>query len=126
MKWDVLPATTVHYTAVEPADKLTRLTNSFETGPASARPLSTARTGVTLSGVERVVIVEPVATDAVEHVETNRANHDLLVTAALLDIVDNAPLSTLPDALDTGGLYYSPLIFNGATRFRPQHPTIVL
>ena len=124
IEWDVLPATAVHYTAVDLRQANVDAVSEQLRNWASGRPVTvdSANGRVTLSGAEREVTVEPVAADAVEYVETARADHDLLVAAALLDIVDNVPLSTFLDALDTGGLYYFPLTFDGATRFRPRHP----
>lgn len=124
LEWDVLPATAVHYTTVDLEQANVDAVSEQLRNWASGRPVTvdSANGRVTLSGAEREVTVEPVAADAVEYVETTRADYDLLVTAALLDIVDDVPLSTFLGALDTGGLYYFPLTFDGATRFRPHHP----
>jgi hypothetical protein len=124
IEWDVFPATPVQYTAVDVQqaniDTLTEQLRDW----ASGRPVTvdSVNGGVTVAGPEREVTVEPVAADAVEYIESHSIDHDLIVAAALLDIVDDTPVSTFLGALDTGGLYYLPLTFDGATRFRPHHP----
>jgi hypothetical protein len=124
IEWDVFPATPVQYTAVDVQqaniDTLTEQLRDWASGRSVT--VDSADEGVTVAGPEREVTVEPVAADAVEYIETRQTDHDLLVAAALLDIVDDTPLSTFLGALDTGGLYYLPLTFDGATRFRPRHP----
>jgi len=92
----VFPATPVRYTAVDVQqaniDTLTEQLRDWASGRSVT--VDSADEGVTVAGPEREVTVEPVAADAVEYIETRQTDHDLLVAAALLDIVDDTPLST--------------------------------
>ena len=124
LEWDILPAAEIRYTAVDIQQ------SNVDALPEQLRRWAgdcsvTVEDGdgtVMLSGPERRVVVEPVAADAVEHIRQEPTDCDLLVGAALLDIIDDVALPTLLSALDAGGLYYVPLTFDGGTRFRPSHP----
>lgn len=66
---------------------------------------------------ERTVDVEPVHGDAFE-VEDE---YDLLIAGAFLDLVDlSRALPRLFDRLRSGGLFYFPITFDGATIFAPE------
>jgi hypothetical protein len=76
---------------------------------------------VRLAGPERTVVVRAVAAEAVEFVaETDRA-WDLLIGAALLDLLPPDRLPSLLSALRPGGWWYFPITFDGGTRFAPDH-----
>lgn len=48
---------------------------------------------------------------------------DLLVAQQVMDLVDrDRALSAFTDAVDSGGLLYFPLTFDGGTIFQPDHP----
>jgi hypothetical protein len=121
---DILPAADIQYTAVDvQQSNLDTLPGYLRTW-ADGRP-ETVESGagtVTLSGSERTVTVVPAVADAAEYIRQDAGGYDLLVGAALLDIIDGVALPSLLAALDAGGAYYFPLTFDGATRFRPTHP----
>jgi len=122
-EWDVLPAGEIRYTAVDVESDTVATLPSYLRQWAADRPISVSGTGtLTLSGPDRHVEVEPVVADAVTDADERSGEYDLLVGAALLDILDLDGLETLLGALAPGGLYYFPITFDGATRFRPSHP----
>lgn len=129
LEWDVLPAGDIRYTAVDiQQDNVEALPGHLRTW-AQTRP-ETVSGGETLTveGNRRRVTVEPVATDGVAYAERSSTGgedagqYDLLVGAALLDILDPDGLGALLGALSPGGYCYFPITFDGATRFRPAHP----
>jgi SAM-dependent methyltransferase len=124
VEWDLLPAGDVRYTAVDlAADNVAEL-RPYLREWASDRPESVSGTDpLTLEGEGRRIEVEPVVVEAVEYAEATTAQYDLLVGVALLDILDLSGLGTLLEPLAPGGLYYFPITFDGATRFRPAHPS---
>ena len=134
VEWDVLPAAEVRYTAVDvDASNVRAMRRRLPDwavdrgmdatgGEADAGPL-------TLSGRDRTLVVEPVVADATDFVETARGDAeaatgewDLLIGAALLDVLGLDALPTLLSSLDPGGLWYFPITFDGATRFVPSLP----
>lgn len=121
IEWDVLPAGDIHYTAVDiQSDNIDELTTYLEQWAGRrAIDLSVDDT-LTLDGPDRHIELESVAADGVEYAR-RATGYDLLVGAALLDILDRSDLATLVGAVAPGGLYYFPITFDGATRFRPAH-----
>jgi len=122
-EWDVFPDGEIRYVALDlDADSVARL-RAYLAEWATDRPVSVAgEDTVTLDDGARRVTVEPVVGDAVAVAEAAAPEYDLLVGAALLDVLDRDALGTLLGALAPGGLYYFPITFDGATRFRPPHP----
>ncbi|PCR89611.1 hypothetical protein [Natrinema ejinorense] len=123
LEWDVLPVGEIRYTAVDlQSDNVTELRRQLRTW-ADDRPVSVSGTDVlTLEGPDRRIEVEPVVAEAVTYADRAATASDLLVGAAVLDILELEGLGPLLGALAPGGLYYFPITFDGATRFRPPHP----
>lgn len=137
IEWDVLPAGDIEYTAVDvQRENVDAVAEHLRTWAAD-RPVTVADAGadgggaLVLRGPDRRVTVEAVADDGVAYAERAAANgaddggqgpYDLLIGAAMLDILDLDGLDALLSALDAGGLWYFPITFDGATRFRPGHP----
>ncbi|WP_336338430.1 class I SAM-dependent methyltransferase [Haloarcula brevis] len=119
--WGVLPAGDVRYTAVDIEAANTAAIPGFlrEWGADSGVTVTDAP--LTVKTGDRRIEVETVAADGVAYA-ADADGYDLLVGAALLDIVDRDGLPTLLGALAPGGHYYFPITFGGATRFRPRHP----
>lgn len=123
LEWDVLPAGATHYTAVDVQPETVDAVAPFLREWAADRPVSVSGTDtLTLDGGDSRLDVDPVAADAVAYAERTAREWDVLVGAALLDILDLDGLGTLLAALAPGGLWYFPITFDGATRFRPSHP----
>jgi SAM-dependent methyltransferase len=134
--WDVLPPGEIEYTAVDvdadtvagvapylrtwAADRPVSLSGSASVAPTSDPDLDAAT--ITLESAERRLEVDPVAAEAVSYVDRTAGGFDLLVGAALLDVLGLDGLEPLLGALAPGGLCYFPIVFDGATRFRPNHP----
>lgn len=119
--WDVLPAGDIRYTAVDiEPDNVAAIPDYLREWAADSA-VSVREAPLTLVGPDRRIEVDPVAADAVAYADDG-AGYDLLVGAALLDILDREGLATLLGALAPGGSYYFPITFDGATRFRPSHP----
>lgn len=123
IEWDLLPTGRVEYTALDlNEDNVAAMREHFE-GWASDRPVTVSGTEtVALDCPDRQVAVEPVTAEGVAYADAASTEFDLLIGAALLDILDLDGLDTLLGALAPGGLYYFPITFDGATRFRPSHP----
>ncbi|EMA04573.1 hypothetical protein SAMN05443574_11687 [Haloarcula vallismortis] len=122
LEWDVLPAGEVHYTAVDVrSENVARLPDHIRDWAAD-RHLSVANGPLAVEGENRRVEIETVQAEAVAHATAADSEYDLLVGAALLDILDRRELPTLLEPLAPGGLYYFPITFDGATRFQPSHP----
>jgi hypothetical protein len=124
LEWDVLPAGTVEYTAVDVESANARAIPDHLSAWAADREIAASASGsrVDLSGPDREVAVEAVAAEAASYAERADREWDLLVGAALLDV---APLDRLPallSALAPGGWWYFPITFDGGTRFLPDHP----
>jgi SAM-dependent methyltransferase len=127
LEWDVLPSGKLHYTAVDVRPDNVAALRTHVQEWASDRPVSVsvadADAGpIRLDGPDRRVEVRPVAEEAVSYVDRAGGEWDLLVGAALLDILPADSMERLLDAVAAGGLYYFPIVFDGATRFRPIHP----
>jgi hypothetical protein len=123
LEWDVLPEADVRYTAVDLEPANVRTLRSALPAWASERGYS-VETGdrLTISDGDRRLVVRPVAADASAVVAEATAEWDLLVGAALLDVIGLDALPTLLSALAPGGRWYFPITFDGGTRFTPTHP----
>lgn len=121
VEWDLLPAGDIRYTAVDlDTENVNALPGYLREWAAnSGGTVSTDPLTVEADG--RRIAVDPVEADAMSYAG-QADGYDLLVGAALLDVVDRDGLPTLLGALAPGGLYYFPITFDGATRFRPSHP----
>lgn len=123
VEWGLFPAGAIQYTAVDIDDaNVETLRRGLPERIAGRDASVTAGETLTLDGADWTVTVEPIVADAVEYVTGADREWDLLVGAALLDIVPLADLPALLGGLDTGGLFYFPITFDGATRFQPAHP----
>jgi hypothetical protein len=121
VEWDLLPTGTIHYTAVDlDTENVDALPGYLREWAADTEVTVTADP-LTVEAGGRRIVVDPVEADAMAYAGQT-AGCDLLIGAALLDIVDRDGLPTLLSALAPGGLYYFPITFDGATRFRPDHP----
>jgi len=123
IEWDLLPAGRIEYTALDlNEDNVVEMYEYFADW-ASDRSVTVSGTDtVELDCPDHRIVVEPVTAEAVTYADDNPQAFDLLVGAALLDILDLNGLDTLLGSLASGGLYYFPITFDGATRFRPSHP----
>jgi SAM-dependent methyltransferase len=133
VEWDVLPAGDIGYTAVDVRPENAAELDGYLRSWADGREIAVSEGGagrgageggpvsLVLDGPERRIEVEAVVGDGVSYAE-GRDGFDLVVGAALLDILDSAALDSLLGALAPGGLGYFPITFDGATRFRPAHP----
>lgn len=124
LEWDVLPPGEIAYTAVDVDETTVAAIPDHLDGWAGDRDVAATRTdeGVELAGPDRTVRVEPVAGEATTFVAGAEREWDLLVGAALLDLVGLDGLPALLAALAPGGHWYFPITFDGATRFLPAHP----
>lgn len=121
LDWDVLPAGEIQYTAVDIQSENVARIPDYLRDWAADRAVSVAENPLVVDSGDRQVRVEPVQAEAVAYADGD-GGCDLLVGAALLDILDRDGLSTLLGTLSPGGLYYFPITFDGATRFRPSQP----
>ncbi len=133
LEWDVLPAGDIEYVALDIQAENVATLGEYLTEWATDRDVSVADAEtLTIDTGARRVTVDPVVADAIDYADGDDAvdcggrraapDHDLLVGAALLDLLDRDALGTLLTTLAPGGLYYFPITFDGATRFRPPHP----
>jgi hypothetical protein len=125
LEWDVLPSADVRYTAldVQPDNVAGIESHLREWANGRSVSVSTAgAAGLILDGPERRITVEPVAAEGAAFAERTAGGWDAVVGAALLDILDVAQLDSLLGAVAPRGLWYFPITFDGATRFRPTHP----
>lgn len=121
VEWEVLPVGEIEYTAVDvDAENAEAFREHLEEWAAD-REASVDADG-SLVTPDRRVAVETVVGDGVAYAERRAGEFDLVVGAALLDILDADDVECLVGALAPGGLYYFPITFDGATRFRPSHP----
>lgn len=121
IEWDVLPAGDVRYTAVDiESEHVATIPNYLREWGADSEGV-VIEDGLTVATGDRCIEIETVAADAVDYA-SDAAGYDLLVGAALLDIIDRDALPALLSALAGGGHYYFPITFDGATRFHPSHP----
>jgi len=139
VEWDVLPPGAVEYTAVDVDPATVAAIPGFLAEWGSDRTvevrtadsddaLDTQRNEaeadaqrVELVGPERRVAVEPVAADGADLAAEGSREWDVLVGAALLDLVSLDRLPHLLSALAPGGYWYFPITFDGVTRFLPAH-----
>jgi SAM-dependent methyltransferase len=122
LEWDVLPAGEVHYTAVDiQSENVAHLPDHIRDW-AVDRQMSIGDSPLVLKAENRRIEIETVQAEAVAHAAAADGKYDLLIGAALLDILDRQKLPTLLEPLAPGGLYYFPITFDGATRFQPSHP----
>jgi len=121
--WDVLPAGDIVYVALDvQAENVAAMSEYLREWAADRDVTVTGDETLTLDDGTRRVTVEPVVADAIDYAADVTPTHDLLVGAALLDILDRDALGTLLGTVAPGGRYYFPITFDGATRFRPPHP----
>jgi SAM-dependent methyltransferase len=131
LEWDVLPAGAIEYTAVDVDERTVAAIPDYLSAWAAERGIEAtiADSGtnadaprVELPGPERTVTVDPVVGDAADFAARSDREYDLLVGAALLDLVELDRLPALLSALAPGGYWYFPITFDGVTRFLPTHP----
>ena len=123
LDWDVLPEGDVRYVALDVQPENVAAMGEYLAEWAGDRDVSIAgEETLTLDDGARRVTVEPVVADALDYAADAAPEYDLLVGAALLDILDRDALGTLLGPVAPGGLYYFPITFDGATRFSPPHP----
>ena len=121
--WDVLPAGDIVYVALDvQAENVAAMSEYLREWAADRDVTVTGDETLTLDDGTCRVTVEPVVADAIDYAADVTPTHDLLVGAALLDILDRDALGTLLGTVAPGGRYYFPITFDGATRFRPPHP----
>lgn len=121
VEWDVLPAGDVRYTAIDIESENVAAIPNYLREWAADREGTVIEDELVIVTDDRRIEGETVTADAVDYA-SDAVGYDLLVGAALLDIVDRDALPTLLGALAAGGHYYFPVTFDGATRFRPSHP----
>lgn len=123
LEWEILPPGEIQYTALDLSAANIDALVPHLTEWAQDRTVSVTGTDpLVLATDGRRVEVTATVGDATAYAAECRGEFDLLVGAALLDIFDLDGLGTLLAALSSGGLYYFPIIFDGATRFLPAHP----
>jgi SAM-dependent methyltransferase len=123
LEWDVLPEGEIRYTAVDVDPDSVAAIEPYVREWAEGRSASVDGTDpIVVDGPDRRVELEPVAAEAIDYADRATEEFDLLVGAALLDILDLGGLDRLLGALVPGGLCYFPITFDGGTRFRPAHP----
>jgi len=123
VEWDILPPGEIRYTAIDLQPKnITELPRYLGTWAADRSITVEHGDRLTLAGPDRRIEVEATVAEAVEYTERTETEYDLLVGAALLDILDLSKLESLIGTLGTGGLYYFPITFDGGTRFLPTDP----
>jgi len=122
LDWGVLPEGDVRYVALDVQPENVAAMGEYLAEWAGDRDVSIAGDETfTLDDGARRVTVEPVVADALDYAADAAPEYDLLVGAALLDILDRDALGTLLGPVAPGGLYYFPITFDGATRFSPPH-----
>jgi SAM-dependent methyltransferase len=123
VEWQVLPAGTTDYTAVDVDPANTDAVPEQLRAWSRDRPVSLAgEDPVVVETTERRVEASAVTAGAADYATDLDRPQDLLVGAALLDLLPAATLPALLGAVGSGGLCYFPLVFDGATRFQPAHP----
>lgn len=123
LEWDVLPDGELRYAAVDVDPDTVASVAPYVREWAEERAVSVSgRDPIVIETVDRRIELEPVAAEAVSYADRTAGEWDLLVGAALLDILDLGGLDRLLGALSPGGYCYFPITFDGATRFRPTHP----
>jgi len=123
LEWETLPEGEIRYEAVDVDPDAVGAVGPYLREWAEGRPIAVSGTDpIVLEGPARRVELRAVAAEAVAHASGTAGQWDLLIGAALLDIIDLDGLDRLVRALSSGGLYYFPITFDGGTRFRPGHP----
>jgi hypothetical protein len=123
LEWDILPAGEIQYTAIDLQSENIAELPAYISAWAADRSITVERGDtLTLAGPGRRIDVEATDADALEYAERTDTEYDLLVGAALLDILDLSKLESLLGTLAAGGLYYFPITFDGGTRFLPTEP----
>lgn len=123
IEWDLFTDGTVRYTAVDVDEESVAAIGPELTRWARDRPVSVSvGDTITVDSTDVTVTVDPVTSDAVSYARTADRGWDVLIGAALLDVLPVADLPVLLEALAPGGLWYFPITFDGGTRFRPAHP----
>ncbi|WP_324663288.1 hypothetical protein [Haloarcula sediminis] len=133
LDWDVLPEGDIEYVALDVQAENVAAMRDYLTEWAAGNDVTVAGDEpFRLDDGTRRITVDPVVADALDYADDHgavgssgrraEADSDLLVGAALLDILDREALGTLLGTVAPGGLYYFPITFDGATRFRPPHP----
>lgn len=123
VEWDLLPTGRIEYTAIDLnganlqalGPELSRWADGRELQVRGADP-------ILIDSATRHVEVEPVEGDAQAILASSDRRWDLLIGAAVLDVLPVESLSTFCGVVDSGGLGYFPITFDGATRFRPAVP----
>lgn len=122
LEWDLLPEGAARYTAVD--IEAARIRTLRADLPAWARDRGyTVDTGEWLHvrDAEHDLAVRPVAAPARSVIADASTEWDLVVGAALLDVIGLDSLGTLLSGLVAGGWWYFPITYDGATRFVPTH-----
>jgi hypothetical protein len=117
---DLFPAGDIEYVAVDVDDANVRTmrrripewaaTRGFDVGDGQT---------IVVSGADRTLSIEPVEAEATAFVAGDPREWDLLIGAALLDVLGLDRVPTLLSGLGPEGLCYFPITFDGATRFLP-------
>jgi hypothetical protein len=136
LEWEVLPAGATRYTAVDVAPSNVRAVGSAlddwadgsrydvsDAGAVSDRAAADRDPSAALeiTGRDRTVALDAVTAEATAYVDDADRGWDVLVGAALLDVLGLDRLPALLSALDPGGCWYFPITFDGGTRFTPPH-----
>jgi hypothetical protein len=123
IEWDLLPTGGIQYTAVDlQSENITRFPRYIETWAENRSITVESGQALTLAGPDRQIELELVDAEAIAYAEATDRKYDLVVGAALLDILDLSNLPVLLGTLASGGVYYFPITFDGGTRFSPSHP----
>lgn len=123
LEWDILPAGEIRYTAIDLQSENIAELPQFISGWATDRSITPERgERLALVGPDRRIDIDATVADAVEYADRAETEYDLLVGAALLDILDLSKLESLVGTLGAGGRYYFPITFDGGTRFLPSEP----
>ena len=120
---DLFPGGEIEYVAVDVdhANVRTMRRRIPEWAETLGFDVSDERT-IVASGADRTLSIEPVEAEATAFVDGDPRAWDLLIGAALLDVLRLDRLPALLSSLDPGGLAYFPITFDGATRFLPADP----
>lgn len=113
VEWEVFPPGETSYTAVDVRGaNVSQLRESVRSWAGGDR----------YEDDQRTVTVDAVTAEATAFIASRDREFDLLVGAALLDVLPREDLPALLGALAEGGICYFPITFDGGTRFLPPHP----